>query len=82
MPRYFFHVVHPSSERDTDGHEFPDIYAAQAAAVRLCGEIIQEIDGRFWENPVWRLEVRSQQSRLLFTLTFTAEEHWATGGGD
>lgn len=79
VPRYFFHVVHPTSEPDGDGHDFPDIYAAQAAAVRLCGEILRDIEGKFWDNPVWRLEVRSHEERLLFTLTFTAEEHEATG---
>src|SRR6185437_11299066 len=81
VPRYFFHVVHPTSEPDGDGHDFPDIYAAQAAAVRLCGEILRDIEGKFWDNPVWRLEVRSHEERLLFTLTFTAEEHEATGLG-
>ena len=79
MPRYFFHVVHSSSQPDADGHEFPDLYAAQMAAVRLCGEMIKEIDGRFWENPIWRLEVKSQEQRLLFTLTFSAEDYGAAG---
>ena len=77
MPRYFFNVVHDVSQPDIDGHEFADIQAARAAAVRLCGEMLKEISGKFWENPVWRLEVRSHDSRLLFTLTFSAEEHGA-----
>jgi len=77
MPRYFFNVSHHSSEPDTDGSEFPDIYAAQAAAVRLCGEMIREIDGKFWEAPLWQLKVTNQAKRPLFTLTFSAEEHAA-----
>jgi len=75
LPRYFFNVLHRSTESDTDGVEFPDIYAAQMAAVRLCGELIKEIDGEFWEAPLWRLEVTSHEHKVLFTLTFTAEEH-------
>lgn len=75
MPRYFFHVVSPTPDPDDEGFEFPDIYAAQAAAVRLCGEMITEIDGKFWQDPMWRLEVRSREYRLLFTLTLSAEEH-------
>ena len=74
MPRYFFHIAQPMSEPDTEGHEFPDIYAAQSAAVHLCGELIKEMDGKFWDNPVWQMEVRSGEAKLLFTLTFTAEE--------
>jgi hypothetical protein len=77
MPRYFFHVLHQSSQPDDEGSEFPDIHAAQAAAVRLCGEMIQEIDGKFWQAPLWQLQVNDQAQRLLFTLTFSAEEHAA-----
>ena len=75
MPRYFFNVVHPWPDPDEEGSEFPDIYAAQMAAVRLCGEMIKEIDGKFWEEAIWRLEVTNHDRRLLFTLTFSAEGH-------
>ena len=34
MPRYFFHVHDGRSFRDDTGTEFPDIYAAQAEAIR------------------------------------------------
>ncbi|MBA2590422.1 MAG: hypothetical protein H0U98_17565 [Alphaproteobacteria bacterium] len=78
MARYFFHVSHHSSQPDSDGTEFADLQAAQAAAVRLCGEMIQEIDGTFWKTPLWQLKVTDQDQRLLFTLTFSAEEHAAS----
>jgi uncharacterized protein DUF6894 len=77
MPRYFFHVSHKSSEPDAEGSELPDIHAAQVAAVRLCGEMIQEIDQTFWENPLWQLRVTDKDQRLLFTLTFCGEENAA-----
>ncbi len=75
MPRYFFHVVSPSPDPDDEGFELPDIHAAQMAAVRLCGEMVTEIDGRFWQDPIWRLEVRNGDYGLLFTLTLSAEGH-------
>ena len=77
MPRYFFDVDHHSSQPDTEGSEFPDVPAARAAAVRLCGEILREIDGSFWDAPLWQLRVTDHDRRLLFTLTFSAEEHAA-----
>ena len=77
MPRYFFHVSHHSSDPDTEGSELPNLQAAQTAAVRLCGEMIQEIDGKFWDAPLWQLRVTNQDQRLLFTLTFSAEDHTA-----
>jgi hypothetical protein len=77
MPRYFFHVDHHSSQPDTEGSEFPDVPAARAAAVRLCGEILKEIDRTFWDSPLWQLRVTDHDRLLLFTLTFSAEEHAA-----
>lgn len=77
MARYFFHVSHQSSKLDTEGTEFPDVPAAQAAAVRLCGEMIREIDGKFWDAPLWQLKVTDHVQRLLFTLTFAAETNAA-----
>ena len=75
MPRYFFNVIAPSSDRDDEGSDLFDIYAAQAAAVHLCGEMIKEMDGKFWEDPIWRLQVSGHDYRPLFTLTLSAQEH-------
>ena len=75
MPRYFFHVLHDGTQPDMDGHEFADIRAARMAAVRLSGEMIKEIDGKFWNAPAWHLQVTGHDRELLFTLTFSAEEH-------
>ena len=75
MPRYFFNVLDRSTEPDREGSEFPDIYAAQTAAVRYCGELIREMDGKFWEEPTWRMQVTSHDQKVLLTFTFAAEEH-------
>ncbi|HET7085136.1 MAG TPA: hypothetical protein VFI23_10220 [Rhizomicrobium sp.] len=75
MPRYFFNVLDRSAEPDREGSEFPDILAAQAAAVRYCGELIKEMDGKFWEEPTWRLQLVGHDNRILLTFTFSAEEH-------
>lgn len=74
MPRYFFNVLNHPDSRDRQGTEFSDIHAARDAAVLLCGEMIAEIDGTFWEAPLWQLEVTDHDRKRLFTLTFSAEE--------
>ena len=48
MPRYFFHVQDGSSSPDTDGTELPDIYTAQAQAIRTSGEILRDMGAKFW----------------------------------
>lgn len=75
MPRYYFNVRHRISEIDAEGVELADIHAAEIAAVKLCGELIKELDGNFWEAPVWRLEVTNAEQKILFRLTFSGDEH-------
>jgi hypothetical protein len=74
MPRYFFHVQDSSLSLDEDGTEFPDIYTAQAEAIRTSGEILRDMGARFWDGTEWRLEVADERGRVLFILRFSAEE--------
>jgi hypothetical protein len=75
MPRYFFHVMDGYSDRDAEGTELPDIYAAQHQAVRTSGEILREMGAKFWDGTEWKLEVADEHGQTLFILRFSAEEH-------
>ena len=72
MPRYFFHV--PNASPDAEGTELRDIHAAREAAVCLGGEMLRELDGKFWDAPIWQLQVADHEQRVLFTLTFSAQD--------
>ena len=74
MPRYFFHVYDGYSVPDQDGTELPDIYTAQAQAIRLTGEILRDMGAQFWDGAAWRLEVADARGQVLFVLHFSAEE--------
>jgi hypothetical protein len=74
MPLYFFNVLDGHSHRDETGTELPDIYTAQAQAIRLSAEILREMGTRFWNGTEWKLEVTDDQGRTLFILRFSAEE--------
>ena len=66
MPRYFFHVIDGTSLRDETGTELPDIYTAQAQAIRLSAEIPREMGAKFWNGTEWKLEVADEHvSRCL-----------------
>jgi hypothetical protein len=75
MPRYFFHVHDGTSDPDLEGTELPDIYAAQAEAIRASGEMLSDLGAKFWNGAEWKMEVRDETGRHLFTLRFSAEEH-------
>ncbi|MET0429691.1 MAG: hypothetical protein ABW026_14495 [Microvirga sp.] len=74
MPRYFFHVIDGTSSRDETGTDLPDIYTAQAQAIRLSAEILREMGAKFWNGTEWKLEVADDHDRILFVLHFSAEE--------
>lgn len=74
MPRYFFHVTDGYSAPDLDGTELPDIYTAQALAIRMTGELLRDMGAKFWNGTQWKLEVAEERGRILFTLHFSAEE--------
>ena len=75
MPRYFFDIKDGHSAPDLIGTELPDIYTAQAEAVRGSGEMLRDIGPRFWDGPEWAMVVKDEVGRHLFTLRFSAEEH-------
>ena len=74
MPRYFFHVKDGVSVRDDVGTELPDIYTAQAEAIRTSSKILREVGARFWDGMDWSLEVADEAGTVLFVLRFSAEE--------
>ena len=78
MPRYFFHVTDHIVYRDQIGTIYPDIYAAQAAAIRASGERLQDLGSQFFDGTEWKMEVTDESGRNLFTLRFSVEEHGTT----
>ena len=58
MTRFFFHVHNGISVFDDVGLELPDIEAAEAAAIELSGQILNDgPDGPLWQDNNWRVEV-------------------------
>ena len=74
MPRYFFHVHDGASLHDQEGTELPNIYTAQAQAIRTSGELLRDMGARFWDSTAWKLEVADERGQVLFVLRFSAEE--------
>ena len=74
MPRYFFNVTDGYSNPDPEGTELPDVYTAQAEAIRLSGELLRDMGAKFWNGAEWKLEVTDENGQILFILHFSAEE--------
>ena len=74
MPRYFFHVYDDTDVPDLIGTEYPDVYVAQAEAVRTAGEIMRDLGRKFWAGDEWRLEMTDAEGKVLFVVRFSAKE--------
>lgn len=75
MTRFFFHVHNGISVFDDVGLELPDIEAAEAAAIELFGEILNDgPDGPLWQKNTWRVEVSEGPgilARTFLTVQFS-----------
>ena len=74
MPRYFFDVYDGFSTKDTEGTDLSDIFEAQEESIRLSGELLREMGGKFWNGTEWRLEVTDETGRVFFILRFSADK--------
>ena len=75
MPRYHFNVHDGVDQPDSEGSEFPDRDAAWSEAVRCCGEMLKDVDGRLERNAEWRMNVTDENGEAVFTLRFVGTEH-------
>ena len=74
MPRYFFHVDDGSEQPDTEGTELAGMGQVRSEAVRLTGEILRDMGGRFWGHPEWTLTVTDQTGAKVLGLRVSANE--------
>jgi hypothetical protein len=73
MPRYFFHVRDSVEMLDHEGTEFPDPAEASNEAVVTVGEMLRDLDGKFWNSPEWRLWVTDEAGDEICSLRIFAE---------
>jgi hypothetical protein len=68
MPRYHFRVEGDQPPVDGDYFELPDIETARSQAVILTGAMLQEVDGDFWQESYWRLDLLDETGLLLSSI--------------
>lgn len=68
MPNYFFHVFDDYASTDKEGIWCEGPGEAMQEAIRLAGEILQEVGARFPDGSPWRMEVHDDAGSLIFTL--------------
>lgn len=76
MPRYFFNVHDgqgPAEQDppDIDGSLLADPETARAAAVTLAGEMLKDLDGKFWSGADWTMVVTDEQGATVCSLRFS-----------
>ena len=73
VPRYFFHVHDSVDIIDHEGTDLPGPDEARAEGIVAAGEMLRDLDGRFWNDPEWRMWVTDEAGQMVCALKFTAE---------
>ena len=73
MPRYFFNVHDGRDIPDETGTVLPGPEAARNQAVIAAGEMLKDLDGKFWSASEWRMRVTDEQGATVCTLVFRGE---------
>jgi hypothetical protein len=76
MSRYFFHVMDGKVSADTNGKEFASLAAARVEAAATAGRMLADMEGIGWHTGrEWIMTVADDLGRVVFTLTFSANDH-------
>ena len=74
MPLYYFSTIHGNRSNDGDDPiDLPDDNAAWGQATTSFGELLKEIDGGMKPNIEWRLDVKDEAKKLIYSLKLMPE---------
>ena len=68
MPRYHFNLLDHETVPDKCGTELPNNAIAQTEAVKFVGGYLQDHPELAWDGKEIRVEVRTTQKKLVFTI--------------
>ena len=68
MPRFFFHTTNGKLTTDAEGIDLPDASAAQTAAIRLAGELLNGAPDFLRESKDLKVDVTDANAVSLFTV--------------
>ena len=68
MPRYFYNIHGLAYPPDEEGNVLDGPSQARAMAVTHAGEMLKDIEAKFWGAPTWRMDVTDEQGARVCTL--------------
>ena len=68
MPRFYFDTADGSRDRDTVGTILKDQAEARVEAIKFAGEVMTSQPDVLWDGHDFRVEVSSEDQKLLFTI--------------
>ncbi len=78
MPRYYFNVDGSGLPADDVGTLLRGPKQAEDQAITFAGEMLKDIDGKFWNGPEWLLHVTDEYGAMVCKLRISGVN--ATGG--
>lgn len=68
MPRYRFVIHREADPVETDLIEFRDLKTARDEAILTAGQMLKDLDGAFWENSSWQLDITDERGLTLSSI--------------
>ena len=72
MPQFYFNLRDEKHLADDKGTDFPNVEAAQRAAVEATGEALRDAAKDFWNAPQMEMQVTDVTGASVCTVTVTA----------
>lgn len=68
MPIFRYVINDATPAESVQAVDFPDVDTAKGQAVIFAGTMLAEIDGAFWEDSEWRLDVTDEGGLILCSI--------------
>jgi hypothetical protein len=68
MALFHFDIRDGSGFVQPDPVELPNVETAKSHAVIMAGQMLKDIDGMFWDDSHWTVEVRTPAGLILCTI--------------
>lgn len=80
MPTYHFDLQDGSGKPDPEPANLPDYKAARGELVTMAGLILKDVDGGFWKEGHWQMNVTDERGLILCSLQILGTEAPAVKG--
>lgn len=78
--RFFFHTQTDARHTDIEGSDFPTYVEARKAAIKTCGQMMQDAPEVFWGSRPWSVTVTVESGLIMWEIHLDGQSTPASRG--